>query len=339
MINNRSLEISGVRKAAVLVRAMSPEAAELVLARLSREQADELREMMQLVGVPDSAEESAVLREFLNGPRGRDNGVTFDRVSDPRRSVAPAPQRAEPPFAFLLELKPERTARLLADERPQIVAVVLSHLPKRLAGKILVGFAPKLQADVLRRLADLGTTDPDVLAELERGILLRMASVVEETETAAAQPGVGRIKEIIEESSERVGGTLLGNLAEHDRTLADSVAPRQIRFDQLTHLDGDTLATIVEELDEEILLFSLIGAEPYFVERVIRELRTQEAEHLRYRLANLGPMSLQDVEESRRRFCETARQMAMAGRIRLPGMQPSDLTESAGEESLFRAAA
>lgn len=331
-----SLEISGVRKAAVLVRALGPEAAALILGRLSNNEADEVRETMQIVGELDPEEESAVLREFLAGAKRREKPVGI-RETKPAPAV-PNLRREEPSFAFLLDLNPERTARLLADERPQIIAVVLSHLPKRLAGKVLVGFAPKLQADVLRRLADLGPTDPEVLVELERGILLRMAALAEETEIAP-KPGVDRVKEIIEEASERVGGTLLGNLAQHDRTLADSVLPREIRFEQITHLDGNTLAVIVEELDEEVLLFGLVGAEPYFVERVLRELRTADAEALRYHLANLGPLSLQDVEESRRRFCETAWRLALAGRIRLPGIRPGDLPEPAGERGLFRAAA
>ncbi len=338
MIRNRTfapLDIPGARKAAVFIRALDGEAAELLLARLSTEEADEVREMMQFVGERDPEEESAVLREFLEGARRRER-PTGARETKP--APAPPPRRDDPAFAFLLDLNPERTARLLADERPQIIAVVLSHLPKRLAGKVLVGFAPKLQADVLRRLADLGPTDPDILAELERGILLRMASVAEET-GSASKAGVDRVKEIIEEASERVSGALLGNLAAHDRTLADSVLPRHIQFEQITHLDGDTLAAIVEELDEEVLLFGLVGAEPYFVERVLRELRTADAEALRYQLANLGPLSLHDVEESRRRFCETAWRLALAGRIRLPGVRPGDLTDAAGERGLFRAAA
>jgi len=338
MNTSNIVEIPGPRKAAVLIRALGREAAELILGRLTAEQVEEIRETMRFVGEPDPDEESAILREFLNGAR-------IDRApKDPgpdSRTIPAArpPHREEPPFAFLLELKPERTARLLADERPQIVAVVLSHLPKRLAGKVLVGFAPKLQADVLRRLADLGPTDPGILADLERGILLRMASVAEESETAVTEPGVGRVKEIIKEASERVGGTLLGNLAEHDRSLADSVSPKKIQFEQLARLDGDTLATIVEELDEGVLLLSLVGAEPYFVERVIRELRTPQAERLRYQLANLGPLNLQDVEESRRRFCEAAWKLALAGRIRLPGIRPDEYPDSGGKDSIFRVAA
>lgn len=339
MNNSTSSEIPGARKAAVLLRALDRETAKLVLGRLTPEQVEEIRQMMQFVGEPDPDEESAVVREFLAGNRPRNTTVAGQLNFKSEEPASRQPRRQEPPFAFLLELKPERTARLLADERPQIIAVVLSYLPKRLAGKVLVGFAPKLQAEVLRRLADLGPTDSDILDELERGILLRMASVAEESETAAAQPGVGRIKEIIEEASERVGGTLLGNLAEHDQTLADSVSPRQIQFEQLTHLDGDTLATIVEELDREVLMFALVGAEPYFVERVIRELRTPEAEQLRYQLANLGPLSLHDVEESRKRFCETAWRLALAGRIRLPGIRLNETIEPAGDDSLFRVAA
>ena len=332
------VDIPGPRKAAVLIRALGREAAELVLGRLTAEQVQEIHETMRLVGTPDPDEESAVLREFLDGARTDEIPRTLGHDSKPAPATRP-PRREEPPFAFLLELKPERTARLLADERPQIVAVVLSHLPKRLAGKVIVGFAPKLQAEVLRRLADMGPTDPAILAELESGILLRMASVAEECETAATEPGVGRVKEIIEEASERVGGTLLGNLAEHDRSLADSLSPKKIQFEQLVRLDRDTLATVVEELDEGVLLFALVGAEPYFVERVIRELRAPQAERLRYQLANLGPLNLQDVEESRRRFCEAAWRLALAGRIRLPGIRPGEYPDSGGGDGVFRVAA
>ncbi len=60
-------------------------------------------------------------------------------------------------------------------ERPQTIALVLSHLPPERAGERAGAFAPALQVEVVRRLVDLENTDPETLREVERALEARLS--------------------------------------------------------------------------------------------------------------------------------------------------------------------
>ena len=79
------------------------------------------------------------------------------------------------PFGFLHEAEEENLAQLLAGERPQTIALVLSHLPAERAGDVLARFAPVQQVEVVRRLVDLENSDPEALHDVERALESRLS--------------------------------------------------------------------------------------------------------------------------------------------------------------------
>ncbi len=56
------------------------------------------------------------------------------------------------------------------DEHPQTIAVILSHLPSNYGAEILKGLPPERQVQVVKRIAHMGQTNPDVVREVERGL-------------------------------------------------------------------------------------------------------------------------------------------------------------------------
>src|SRR5690606_62029 len=94
-------------------------------------------------------------------------------ASEPRiasaRTQAP-PARASASFNFLHDADPESLVPYLHNEHPQTIAVVASHMPQEHAARFLTALPASIQADVIRRLADLDEMDPESLRELERGL-------------------------------------------------------------------------------------------------------------------------------------------------------------------------
>ncbi len=58
----------------------------------------------------------------------------------------------------------------LQRERPQTIAVVISHLSSDRAAEVLALLPAELQGDVALRLVHLDKTDPEILDEIERGM-------------------------------------------------------------------------------------------------------------------------------------------------------------------------
>ncbi|HEX3869678.1 MAG TPA: hypothetical protein VHV77_04495 [Pirellulales bacterium] len=74
------------------------------------------------------------------------------------------------PFTFLNTLDAESIRSLLANERPQVAAAVISHLPKDLALSVLRRFSATFQESILRRIVALAPIRPEVLRDLAHAL-------------------------------------------------------------------------------------------------------------------------------------------------------------------------
>jgi len=325
------LATSGIRKAAIFVAALDGPAADRVLDRMDPAQAQQVRQMtMELLDRIDPEEQRQVVDEFLRVrpivPRKQPPGIELDgrlarKLLDRSggfSSDEPGPPRdpGSPPFRFLHDAEAERLATLLAGERPQTIALVLSHLPSRQAGSLLVRLSPALQVDVVRRLVDLEETAPEILQEVERALESRFSEQMDMQRRRVA--GLSAVAGILDASDRPVGAQILSNLASHDRRLAERLSPRRLAFADLTRLDDVTLSAIFEAAKPELAVLALVGAPPELIDRVLSRFPAAQADSIRNQLNHLGPIRLSDVEEARRRIAELAQRLAAEGRIDLP---------------------
>ena len=139
------------------------------------------------------------------------------------------------PFRFLQETEAEKLVRVLNSERPQTIALVLSHLSPVRAGAVLARLPENVQVDVIHRLVDLEETDPEILREVEEALRSRLSQQVEMQRRRVA--GLQAVAGILQATDGRVGMQILDNLASRDLALAEKLGPRSMTFDDLADLD------------------------------------------------------------------------------------------------------
>ncbi len=329
--------IDGIRKAAILVATLDRTAADLLLAEMPPGVARQVRRLADELGPIEPDQCRRVADEFLRAesklrgkqpsgiePSGHPSGkLAVGRFSQQAPGGSSSP--GGPRFGFLHETEAERLVRMLEAERPQVIALVLSHLPPDRAGEVLVRLDAALQTDVIRRLVDLEETDPEVLAEVEAALETRLASQIRMQRRRVA--GLPAVAGILDASDQRVRKEILDNLADCDLQLAEELglkelAPTEFQFDELAQMDHHALIAVLEEADPELTILALVGAAPELIRRVLRVLPEADAEVVRERLDHLGPTRLSDVEEARRRIVQLVERLATEQRIELPRRNP-----------------
>lgn len=330
--------INGIRKAAILVACLDRSAADRVLDEMAPEQAQRIRRMAVELDDVDPKEQRQIIDEFFRVrpmiPAKHSPGIELDGSLARVLSLQPGrfssrqthDSRASEgrPFCFLHDAEGEKLAVLLANERPQTIALVLSHLSQKQAGNVLVRFAPSLQVDVVRRLVDLEETDPEILREVEQALESRFSEQVLTQRRRVA--GLSAVAGILEASDRQVGTEILGNLASRDHHLAERLKPGRpnpepLEFADVVEFDDTVLAAVLKAAGTELVFLALVGAPPHLIDRVLQGLSESEAELVRAELDDPGPTRLGDVEEAQRRIAEVAEQMAAEGRLRLPSGQ------------------
>jgi flagellar motor switch protein FliG len=321
MVASVMMSDAGVRKAAILVANLDRAAADAVLELLGSDQARQVRQMVVAMDDIPAAEIEQVLDEFARLRPGKpahdasETGVElagslargdFGENAD-RSPPEPSNEPAGPPFRRLREAESENLAKLLSGERPQTIALVLSHLPSRQAGAVLVRLTADLQVDVVRRLVDLEETDPAILREVEKTLEARLCRQFPMQRRCVA--GVEALHGILDESAGDVRLQIIDNLSARDRKLAERLAPPPFRFDDLLRCDDTFVATVFHAIDSAWIMPALLGAPSSLIERALRALPYDEATEIREKLKNPGPIRLSDVETARVRVAEAARRM------------------------------
>jgi flagellar motor switch protein FliG len=317
---------AGIRKAAILVACLDRSAADAVLEQLGPEQAQRVRQaVVVLDDIPDNEQQRVVDEFFRLGPRlspEQSLGVELGgRLASFKRSAPTAGKAASsgmqsPPFVRLREAEDEKLARLLAGERPQTIALVLSHLSARQAGGVLAHLQPNLQTEVVRRLVDLEETDPAILLEVEQALESRLSRQVPMQRRRVA--GLQAMDGILQASESEVRLQILDNLAAHDEALAQRLGPPPMEFDDLAELDDAALAAVFRAVEPQWIMPALLGAPPEISDRVLNILPRNQAESLRRKLEQPGPIRLSDMETARQNIADIAARIGYAkGKIEL----------------------
>ncbi len=311
------LSNDGLRKAAILVASLDTAAADAVLDQLTPEQARQVREIIVEMDDVDQGEQRRVIDEFFQvGPRipaKTSAGVELDgrlawlasrgcppEADSLNHTAAPAGH----PFRFLQETEAEKLVRALSSERPQTIALVLSHLSPVRAGTVLARLPENVQVEVIHRLVDLEETDPEILREVEEALRSRLSQQVAMQRRRVA--GLQAVAGILQATDGRVGMQILDNLANRDRALAEKLGPRSMKFDDLADLDESVLTTVFDEAGPDLMLPALFGADPELVSRALAHMPQADARAIRQKLDHPGPIRLDDVEEARRQVARIA---------------------------------
>lgn len=340
MQNNTNQFDEGIRKAAILVAGLDRKTADAVLDSLGEKAAAEVRRAVVEMDEIDPQEQRRVIDEFRRigpmVPEKEPAGVELDDSLARKLSLPPKPavevQAESKPFAFLSEIEDRRLAEVLACERPQAIAVVLSHLSPERAGRVLAALEPVVQADVARRLVHLEETDREVLRDVERVLEERLAMEVGMQRRRVA--GLQTVAGILKAAEDHVGASILDNLTTHDRSLAERLGGRAVdteatvqvdksapverpmeeaeptlHFDDLAGFDSHTLARIFAEADPELSMAALFGAPPALMNKIMQGLSPSEAAILRAKLNSPGPIRLSDVDQARQQIAELAQRL------------------------------
>jgi flagellar motor switch protein FliG len=195
-----------LRKVAILLDSLDPQAADALLERMPAEQASRVRELLARLEPVDAAEREQIVRRFID-EQSADRFSTSEAVemddSLAQRIAAGADaadeegeqEESRVPFSFLDNASIGQLRCVLAQQRPQITSVVLAHLPSDRAADVLKGLSAEVQADVLHRLARLEQADTEVLEEIERELELTISQ--HHRSVSERRPGLSAVESIL----------------------------------------------------------------------------------------------------------------------------------------------
>ncbi|WP_082474769.1 flagellar motor switch protein FliG [Sphingomonas sp. Leaf343] len=315
---------TGIERAAVLMMIVGEEEAAAILQKLEPDEVRQLGSAMFAVADVSEDEVEHVLDDFVGRARDR-TGITFDpgpqieKVMNRalgREKAESVLARITPPEAVCeLELldwmEPNEIASMIEKEHPQIAAVVIANLDPAIGGQVLELMPEAAQPDILHRIAKLGPITPDAVETLKDVLSRRTGG----SSSTVMLGGAREAAKILSGARKATEQRVMPKLFKIDRDVAKQIEEALFVFDNLLEMDDKNLATLIRNVDGEVLVKSLKGVDEAIRARFLGCMSARAADGIRDEMESRGPMKLAEVLEAQKAMIAVARTLAKDGTI------------------------
>lgn len=319
-------------KAAIVVRVLLNEGAEVPLEDLPEDLQERLTHQMGSMRVVDRDTLAAVIEEFADevsriglsfpgGIAGALNALDgkISRQTAERLRKEAGVRQAGDPWKRLSEMGPDTLLPILQTESTEVAAVMLSKLPVSLSAELL-GRLPGPEARRITYAVSLtSAVTPDAVDRI--GISLAM-QLEASPSTAFDQGPVERVGAILNSSTTLTRDDVLTGLDETDQGFATAVRKAIFTFANIPErIAMRDIPKVMREVDQAQLMIALAGAPAAGYEAskefILENMSGRMADQLREEINDAGKVKPADAEEAMSAVVNTIRAMESRGDLLL----------------------
>lgn len=323
-------QLEGLTKAAILLMTLETGAASQLLKAMPPQAVEEVtRELAGLGRVPDNLRQ-AVVAEFYGLAVGAQfaneggleyakvllkeslDGSTADRVLQQIQT-----QVQKTPFSFLQKAESENLLTFIQDEHPQTIALIVCHLAHHKAAEILAGLPMQKQIEVIKRIANMEQTNPEVIREVEKGLESRLSNMLTQSmEKAGGIPTVAEILNLADRATEKA---IMEGLEAEDPELVEEIRRLMFVFEDVLKVDDKGIQAILKEIDNDELGLALKTASQELQNKIFKNMSERAATLIKEDMQYMGPVRVSDVEAAQQRIVDIVRRLEDSGDIIIAG--------------------
>jgi flagellar motor switch protein FliG len=323
-----STELSGIRRAAILLVSLGDGASAELIRQLPQDDVQKVTaEIALLESVPGEHVEN-VLEQFHQ--QVSDSRTVVTGGSEFAQKLLSSAFGAEPAERLMAETKrlneglgglnkadPQQLAGFVQREHPQTIAVILSHFEPAQAAVLLRSLPAATRSDVVARIASLDKLSPAVLERVSAVLGARLQSFKQASRKATGGPRTAA--EILTTMDIAATDEILAAIEQKDPILADGVRNLMIVFDNLLALAKEGVSTLLSRVDRKVLTLALKGTNEEMKAHFTQCMSQRASEMMREDMEALGPVKLRDVKAAQKEILTLVRQLQGEGVLDLKG--------------------
>jgi flagellar motor switch protein FliG len=321
-----SKNLSGAKKAAVLLMALGPEASSSVIKSLTDTQVQKIGFEVANINSVNSRHRNEILKEFVQMNKAKDyiieGGIDYARLL---LAKALGSQKANKileginddqflkPFSIARKASVDQLINAILQESPQTIALILCYVQPEKAAQIILGLPEDIQKEVAFRIGNISSTSPAVIEAIEKVLEDKLSSVVKTRNESCG--GVDTLVEILTQVDRKTEKGIISQLEIEDYELAEKVKNSMFVFEDIVSLDNMSIQRILREVDIKDLAYALKGTAQEVALAIYRNQSKRAAETLQEEIELLGPVRISEVEESQQKIVAVIRKLEEEGEI------------------------
>lgn len=209
-------------------------------------------------------------------------------------------------FEFLSKVDPKQLVKIVQNEHPQTIALILAHLDSSQAAEALAALSEDLKAEVALRIAKLQDISPSVVKTLSN-VLEDKFEALSSYELEVG--GIRNVAEILNRMDRTTSKSVIDRLERDDPELAAKIRDMMFVFEDIKRLDNKAIQEILKRVDRKVLTVALKGADDELKEKFFRNMSSRASQIIKEEMEYLGPVRLREVEAAQHEIVQIVRQL------------------------------
>lgn len=217
------------------------------------------------------------------------------------------------PFEFIRKADSMHILNLVYNENPQIIALLLSYIDPKQASEVISNLPQDVQVEVIYRIANMGSVQPEYIQEAERILERRLASLGSTDKTVAG--GIHSVVQIINTIDRGTEKFIMESLDARDGELAEEIRKCLFVFEDIAKLSNQSIQRVLKEIENADLTVALKGATEEVKKAIFSNVSKRLQEMIADDLEVMGPVRVRDVEAAQQKIVNVIRQLEDSGEI------------------------
>lgn len=221
-------------------------------------------------------------------------------------------------FEEFLRYKPEVFAQALEGESASVIAVVLLHLERRFASRVLRLIPELSRGEVVKAMAAERHVSGEAIVALGKKLASRLAQIPDdETERA---DGIRHINDILKLMGVTEAQRITREVQEQDAALASHLESTRYTFEDLTALSARDFRTLFSAIpDEQVWARALKATDQLQRKQLLGKLPVKRAGLIAGAMADVKTTRLDSIDKARSQILKTALELAARHKISFAG--------------------
>lgn len=204
-------------------------------------------------------------------------------------------------------------AKILKDEHPQIMALVMASLEEDHAAQVMTLLPAESRTDVILRIARLDLIDPAALSELDQVLEKQLGDTPESP--PATVDGMSTAAGILNHLDSALESEMLDSVKQADGDLGERIQELMFVFENILVIDDRGMQRLIRDISVDSLVVALKGVDEAVKSKFLDNMSSRAAEMLREDMEAKGPVKLSDVEAEQKEILTIVARLAEEGEI------------------------
>lgn len=320
-------QMSTRQKAALVVISLGADRASQIYKYLNEEDIEGLTFEVAKLGKTDNNQVETTLDEFyklcLTHKMMTDGGLDYARdvlekafgESTARNLLEKVSKTLQSrPFNFFMQGDPKALLSLLQNERPQVIALIMSYMEPEQAARILEQLPDDKRLSTVEGMANMDRVSPEAISIVEEEMKRKFAAIIT-SEGNANLGGIDYVADVmnhVDRSSER---KIFDELDKKDAALSQAIRDKMFVFENIIDMDNRSIQRFIRECDSRDIVYALKNASQEMKDAFFNNMSKRMADTVRSDLQITTNVRLKEVEEAQQRIVNIIRSLEEQGEV------------------------